>query len=190
MASISLKNKSKSGNLTAPGDVDPGAMIPLMTATPSGTGTVTFSNIPQNYEHLQIRMLCATSTAAAVFVRFNGDATDMYYNHELSGDGSNTNATSRTTRTGAIIQSGGFPSATSYFGASIMDILDYTNTNKYKTTRTLTGQDQNGSGAVYFQSGAYPLTTAVTSITLVVNGGYNFNANTHIALYGIKRAGA
>ena len=51
MASISLKYKSKSGNLTAPGDVDLGAMIPLMTATPSGTGTVTFSNIPQSYEH-------------------------------------------------------------------------------------------------------------------------------------------
>ena len=48
MASISLKNKSKSGNLTAPGDVDPGAMIPIATSTvSSATATVTFSSIPQ-----------------------------------------------------------------------------------------------------------------------------------------------
>ena len=58
MASISLKNKSKSGNLTAPGDVDPGAMIPLMTTTVgTAVSAVTFSDIPQAYEHLQIRIL-------------------------------------------------------------------------------------------------------------------------------------
>jgi hypothetical protein len=190
MAVVSLKYKSKQGTLTAPGDVDPGAMIPIATATPSGTGTTTFSNIPQNYEHLQIRLIAATSTSAALLVRFNADDTNSYYNHELSGDGSNAAATSRTPRTGLVIQSGGMPSATSYFGATIIDILDYANTNKYKTVRALSGQDQNGSGVIYLHSGAYPSTTAVSSITVVVNSGYNFNTNTHIALYGIKTAGA
>ena len=49
MGAISLKYKSKSGNLTAPGDVDPGAMIPIATTALTTTAAnITFSNIPKN----------------------------------------------------------------------------------------------------------------------------------------------
>ena len=54
MASISLKYKSKQGTLTAPGDVDLGAMIPLMTTTvgSGGSSTITFSSIQIGRAHV------------------------------------------------------------------------------------------------------------------------------------------
>lgn len=190
MASISLKYKSKQGNLTAPGDVDPGAMIPIATTTLStATATVTFSNIPQSYEHLQIRGISASTASQAILIRCNNDATNIYYNHELVGDGSNASANSRTPRTGAVIMPQGMSATANIFAGLVVDILDYTNTNKYKTIRSLSGNDLNGSGYVWFNSSAFPSTSAVTQIDLV-NNGSTFTQYSSFALYGIKRAGA
>ena len=79
MGSISLKTKSKSNNLTAPGDVDLGAMIPIATSTvgAGGVATVTFSSIPANYEHLQLRYITRNNRSGqsvdAINIKANGD---------------------------------------------------------------------------------------------------------------------
>lgn len=197
MASISLKYKSKQGNLTAPGDVDPGAMIPLMTTTLSSNATsVTFSNIPQNYEHLQIRLIVRTDRAAdtqdAVNMRFNSDTGSNYSWHYFSGNGSSASAGAGSSASlifNAAI--GTAASATSgMFGVSVIDILDYSNTNKYKTTRSLTGQDINGGGVCQLFSGNWRNTSAITTITFTPNIGTNMVQYSTFALYGIKKAGA
>jgi subtilase family serine protease len=75
------------------------------------------------------------------------------------------------------------------FGAAIIDILDYANTNKYKTIRILSGNDNNGSGTIRFSSGAlYSNTNAVSSITLVSGSSGNWSEYSQFALYGIKGA--
>jgi hypothetical protein len=66
-----------------------------------------------------------------------------------------------------------------------MDILDYANTNKYKTTRTLIGRDRNGAGIMLFHSGLYQSTNAITSLKFFPSTG-NFAQYTQFALYGIK----
>jgi hypothetical protein len=71
------------------------------------------------------------------------------------------------------------------YGAGVIDILDYANTNKFKTVRSLTGTDLNGSGQIILGSGLYQQTTAITSITLEANG-VNWLTNSSFALYGIK----
>jgi hypothetical protein len=76
---------------------------------------------------------------------------------------------------------------TNIFGTAVFDLLDYTNTSKYKTTRSLTGHDKNGSGLIVLYSGLWLNTAAVTSITVLPNTG-NFNQYTSAALYGIKGA--
>jgi hypothetical protein len=196
MASISLKYKSKQGSLTAPGDVDPGAMIPIATTTLStATATVTFSSIPQEYEHLQIRMITrSTNTASTggdwVFIRFNGDTGSNYTWHRLYGSGASGSAdaaTSQTsTRVGVSPRDGTTASA---YGAGVCDILDYTNTNKYTTQRSLVGNDRNGSGEIVLYSGLWLNTNAITTITLLPEQD-NFKQYSSFALYGIKRAGA
>lgn len=195
MGAISLKYKSKSGNLTAPGDVDPGAFIPIATTTLStATATISFSAIPQNYEHLQIRGIGRSSTATAadvdLRVQFNGDTGNNYSIHYLYGSGSAAAVaatTSNTYTTGGVIIKDGNTANT--FCTNVIDILDYANTSKNKTVRVLTGWDANGSGYIYINSGAWFSTAAITSLTLTPWSG-NFMTYSSFALYGIKRAGA
>ena len=198
MASISLKNKSKSGNLTAPGDVDPGAMIPLMTTTVgSAVSAVTFSDIPQSYEHLQIRAILKTnensSGATNIEMRFNSDTAGNYTRHYLRGTGSGADSGGSASQSKLTVGTAVQGSATlaNMFGAMVVDILDYTNTNKYTTVRASSGQDTNGSGTagIWLQSGVWLNTASITSISLFSSSS-NINQYSHFALYGIKRAGA
>ena len=194
MASISLKYKSKQGNLTAPGDVDPGAMIPIATVTlNTATATITFSDIPQNYEHLQVRVIARDTGAASIrqiYGRFNSDSGTNYSWHDLEGDG-----TSVTVYTGTNANKFWcfyYPTPTqtaNVFNGGVIDILDYANTNKYKTVRSLGGVDLNGSGEISLSSGSWRSTSAINSITLLAEQTA-FAQYSSFALYGIKRAGA
>jgi hypothetical protein len=200
MGSVSLKNKSKLGNLTAPGDVDLGAMIPIATSTvgAGGVATVTFSDIPQNYEHLQIRFVSrntrGSTTVDAIGIRANADSANNYANHRIYGAGANIVSTGETTVNRITI--GHVPASTgagaNRFGSGIIDVLDYKNTNKNKTIRSLGGYDDSGEsyGMVGLYSGVWLSTTAITSLTMVSTDGTGFSQYSSFALYGIKRAGA
>lgn len=169
-----------------------GAYESIATADGSGGGA-TFTSIPQTYTHLQLRlMIKSVYTGASTdyyFWRFNGDSTSgNYRTHSLVGNGSSASAnTNPTGNTSAFIPHL-IPanSLTSVFSGIVIDILDYTNTSKYKTMRTLSGFDANGSGEIALSSGVWLNTSAVTSITF---GGYNVGINStnySYALYGIK----
>ena len=56
MAIFSLKSKEVLSNLTAPANIDLGAMIPIATVTGNGSNYADFTSIPQTYEHLQIKI--------------------------------------------------------------------------------------------------------------------------------------
>ena len=196
MASISLKYKSKSGNLTAPAEIDLGAMIPLATTTLStSTSAITFTNIPTNYEHLQVRFMLRGTNADAnidVWCWLNNDtSTANYTSHFLRGNGATASASgsaaSISPRIGSV-NSGG--SGANMFGVGIVDILDYANTNKYTTMRSLTGEDENGGGNIFLYSSLWLNAAAVTSIKLEPQATNNLVAYSTAALYGIKRAGA
>lgn len=202
MGAISLKYKSKSGNLTAPGDVDPGAMIPIASTTlTTSAASISITGIPTNYEHLQIRMSLLTQRATygtdGYYLGINGTyGTNVYSWHELRGDGgvmsSGASGSSLVNSIPAPFQCG--TTATNYPATIVMDILDYANTSKYKTLRILGGVDLNGTvagygGALNLISGAYHSTTAVTSFELYPQLA-SFAAGCKVSVYGIKRAGA
>lgn len=118
---------------------------------------------------------------------FNGDTTGSdYYGHNLGGDGTSAYASAwaGSSYSSILFASGGIGD-NGYFSGGIMDILDYTNTNKYKTMRMLEGFDQNGSGQVYLNSGLWQSTSAITSIT-ITGHNYNYASGSSFALYGIK----
>jgi hypothetical protein len=199
MASISLKYKSKSGNLTAPGDVDPGAMIPIATVSVSSGGAsyVEFTSIPSAYEHLQVRAIGRTNRSANgdyALISVNGDtSTSNYTTHYLQGNGSSV-------ASGAYVQSfaGALMSrwaaandGSNIFGLGILDILDYSNTNKYKTFRDISGLDTNTSNSqVNFESSLWLSTAVINALRITPGAGTTWQQYSHFALYGIKRAGA
>jgi hypothetical protein len=196
MAAISLKYKSKLGNLTAPQNIDLGAMIPLMTTTlATSTATITFSSIPQEYEHLQIRVLARTDRASAqgdyLKLNFNSDTAANYAAHELSGwNGSALGAANTSISAAYVNRFAAANQAANTFGAGVIDILDYANTNKYTTVRSLAGFVDTTAGNTHFNSALWLNTAAINSITIIAGGGTVLTQYSSFALYGIKRAGA
>jgi hypothetical protein len=151
----------------------------------TATGTVTFSNIPQNYKHLQIRGLMAGGNTADI--RFNGDTGSNYTAHNLFGNGSaavSDQGGVANPKTAAVINFVQTSSSTN-FAVSITDILDYANTSKNKTLKSLWGFDLNGSGYVGLYGGSWMNGSAINSITIISSSG-NFTVNSRFSLYGIK----
>ena len=172
---------------TAP---DTGSYFPLGEFTlASAQATIDFTNIPQTYTHLQLRIMCkstyaSASTSFAYPVRFNNNSDTAYTSHRLRGDGSTASASGSAASAQASF--GDYPTATTsnIFYVGIMDILDYTNTNKNKTVRMLEGYDANGSGQINFRSFAWLKTTAIDRIT-ITDGYANFAQHSSFALYGV-----
>ena len=156
-----------------------------------GSSSVTFSSIPSTYKHLQIRAISRTDRASSAgdggLMQFNSDTGANYAYHYLQGDGSSVAAGAASSNTSILFSRSSSASQTSgIFGVTVIDILDYANTNKYKTTRNLGGNDANGSGIVSLLSGLWMSTSAITSITLDQQNGPNWVQYSSFAIYGIK----
>ena len=156
-----------------------------------GSSTLSFTSIPSTYKHLQIRLLAkaaptAASAAYDLRLAFNSDTTGTNYNeHYLYGDGASVGAGVNTNN--RIIGTSTGSASTSTFAVNVYDILDYQNSNKYKTVRSLVGWDANGSGQVTFMSQVWMNTAAINAISIDFNGGSpSFGQYTQAALYGIK----
>jgi hypothetical protein len=162
----------------------------IATTTLSGnSSSFTFSSIPSDYSHLQLRcFLKSGSGDNDILLQFNGDSGANYSYHTLFGTGSAVGADGSASQT-FIYLARNFNTA-SVGAAAIVDILDYKDTNKYKTARILAGFDDSTSHAGYRDvglfSGNWRNTAAITSITISVAGGYALGQYTSVALYGVK----
>lgn len=186
-----ISNRSyglQSGVASAPliSDFESIATITAGSAVPN----IQFSDIPQTYTHLQIRGVARDTLASgmhSILLRFNGDSGNNYTYHGLIGDGAS--ATSGALSSAAYQYPALLPGTSNTanaFSGTVIDILDYRNTNKHKVTRTISGMDSNGSGNVGLFSGVWLSTSAITSITLFPAVSNNFVQNTSFALYGLN----
>jgi hypothetical protein len=168
------------------------ATVTLGTAASS----IALTSIPSTYKHLQIRYMAqstrATYSADNIQMRINSNTSTNYSRHTVSGYGAGT-AADGTANSSNYIWQGQLSSTVTanIFGVGIIDILDYADTNKNKTARSLAGVDLNGvnntvNGATGLYSGAWYVTDAIVSIQFFVQSGPNFAAGSTIALYGIK----
>jgi hypothetical protein len=169
--------------------------IATTTVGVAGQSTVSFTGIAGTYKHLQVRYIARNSGTGDNFVAlkwiFNSDATAVYSNHYIYGQGSVTGSAA----TSSVSSAGGdgligmikdnAAGYTNMFAAGVLDILDYANTNKYKTCRLLWGEDLNGSGRIALQSANWQKTAAITQIDFSCVTG-NFMQYSQFALYGIK----
>jgi hypothetical protein len=170
--------------------------IATTTVGAGGTATITFSSIPQTYTHLQIRGFCRTESTnndgRSIVLRFNSDSGSNYSWHYLIGYQTTSNGTESY---GVANQTYGYAGIaapdgvlSNVFSGHIVDILDYANTNKYKTTKTLAGYDINGTTGWSFlglYSSSWRSTSAITSIDILTTSG-DIAQYSQFALYGIK----
>ena len=160
--------------------------IATVTVGSGGVLEIDFTSIPSTYQHLQLRALYRQANGEAILMRFNGDTGSNYVCHALYGNGSTASAGAGTSRTNIPFERfGGMPTGTSMYGGAVIDILDYKDTSKYKTVRSLSGHDENGSGYINLESGLWMSTSAITSIKFYTPGNV-YSQYSSFALYGIK----
>ena len=184
---LGIMASGMSGNLWAPGkDFDS-----IATGTGTGSsGTISFTSIPQTYRHLQIRWMGRGSSAdnnIDMYCWLNGNTSQANYTkHALRGNGATATASGSAASAQPIM---GNPTAANLnadmMGVGIIDILDYRDTNKYKTQRAITGEDENGAGNVWLFSSVFMNSSAVTQIDLQTQTG-NWTTDSTFALYGVK----
>ena len=174
-----------SGNLWQPGKDFDSIAGTVTVSTP--VSSISFTSIPATYRHLQIRYIARNAAVTdSVRTQFNSDTGSNYAWHSLRGSGAAASATASTSTTYMEMPYNSYSGTTaSAFGAAVIDILDYKDTNKYTTLRTLGGADLNGSGFVFFNSGLWLNTTAISTITIFPSTG-NFEQYSSFALYGVK----
>jgi hypothetical protein len=164
------------------------------TTLASGASSITISNIPTGYKHLQLRASVTSNRGGGneqdyYRVRFNGDTGTNYSAHVLEGyvSGAGALATSSTASPYTFIGGGG-SAGTNVFGAAIVDILDYANTNKNKTTRAISTIDTNSAASrIWLSSSLWRNTAAISSITIdSYYGATSISQYSSFELYGVK----
>jgi len=171
----------------------------IATVTGNNSATsLTFSSIPTTYKALQIRGIAREVTGSGygpgiAQLQFNGDTGLNYADHTLTGAGGTVAATANPgwnhIHLPRFIQ-GDAIAYTTAVGAIIIDIIDYASTSKYKTVRTIGGQnannDSNGYNEIDLNSGLWRSTSAITSVTITDDRALAFSSLTTFTLYGVS----
>jgi len=153
----------------------------IATVNASGASNVSFTSIGSGFKHLQIRFSTTRSTTTELAMRLNGDTGNNYSIHYLTGDGATASAEGYPINNSRTYI--GNDGSTTQPNVGVIDILDYTNTNKLKVHKTLSGIDKSGSGSIFFLSGIWNNTAAVTQVDIFGGSG---TLTGKFALYGIK----
>jgi hypothetical protein len=165
------------------------------------TTTTSFSmtSIPSTYKHLQlrgnVRVTRSGQYGGELYIGLNNDTTNgNYYNGEVS-----TNPPADTNASAGGGSASGYPgfyairttgsaAETGNFAPFVIDISDYTNTNKKKSVRMLTGWDANETNQGYIGvfSGLWQGTAAINQFNFGLAYGDFIAQNSVFNLYGIK----
>lgn len=191
------------GSITLPSArgafVSPSSFESIATVLVSSTtSSITFSSIPATFKHLQIRGIVRTTRASSaggdfIAYRYNGDSTNGNYivGHQLYAQSTGTiGSFYNGVGDGCIVER--VPSAdqtSNTFAPMLIDIIDYSDTNKYKISRAHTGYSLSSGGGtaqVHMASNLWKVTSAISSIVIVPGAGPGFATNTRLSLYGIK----
>lgn len=156
--------------------------VALATTTlSSSASSVTLSSISGSYRDL-VLVIAAKNTGGTydnIRVQFNSDTGSNYSYVQAYFNGSGFGSNSSTT---TFIE--GLTSSHTHNSASILQVLDYSATDKHTTTlqrsNTATAESANRMAA-----GRWADTSAVTSITLTQQST-NFDTGSTFSLYGIE----
>ena len=171
------------------------------TVLGSATSNVTFSSLSSStYKHLQLRIAVRSTrgfTTDSLALQFNGDTSNHTGKHYLRNQA--TSSTSSYLTSGFesfqtnFLNLGDIVASTAPSGAFspvIIDILDAFSTNKTKVTRSMQSALQNWNSGepeyLYFVSGLYNSTSALSSIKFTSVAGSNFATGSRFSLYGVK----
>jgi hypothetical protein len=174
----------------------------------AGDGSATvlqFTNIPNDYSHLQLRVVAQNSDTSTggnntTTIRANGDTGSNYAYHSVSNIGAaNTSsliakgAVSQSSfnwwYTGAAWQNASGSGANANVSIFLIDIFDYASNAKNKPFRNRFSFQFNSqastNGGVLLGAGVWLNTAPITSLSFTAATGA-FTSKSLISLYGVK----
>ena len=155
------------------------------------SATITFSSIPQNFNHLKLVVMARTNTSAgAVNVKcaINGDSGSNYDYQYIAGNNTTNSAAAAVASSLSFI--GTITSATAsanYSGLIESTFFCYKNTTFYKSILTRSGYATASTSVAQFADiiTSWRNTAAITSIALTDVSGGSFITGSSFYLYGV-----
>jgi hypothetical protein len=158
------------------------AYIPLATETlAANAASINFAAIPATYRDLILVMRAGTTSNSNNIMRFNSDSGSNYSGLYMTGNGS-VATSGGAGGTFAQTDSSAFTTTVVGDTNNIIQILDYSATDKHKVVLV---RANRAGGAVDAMTFRWASTSALTSITLTSNGGFSWLSGSTFALYGI-----
>jgi hypothetical protein len=146
------------------------ANVTLGTAVSS----VTFSSIPATYRDLIAVYNGTAATGGDLYMTLNADSSN-YSMVRIVGSTTVTSVAESTREIGL---------ARTGETSLIVQIMDYSATDKHKTTLSRSNGPIATSVVAAYAS-RYASTSAITSVGFTINGGHNFQTGSTLALYAI-----
>jgi hypothetical protein len=148
----------------------------------SSASTVTFSSISQAFRDLIIVMSpMAVVNGGQPFLRINSDSGANYSSVYAEGDGSSTNSGGSVSPNSIYLTRTYYLVSDTKRSSMVINLLDYSVTNKHKTVLFRGNQVDSGVG---MGVGRWASTSAITSIEITGNG--TFASGSTFALYGVS----
>jgi hypothetical protein len=166
-------------------------LIEKITVPVNGSNTVSFSNIPQNYTDLVLKISARTlyqGGADGYFFFQDGSGTSNYNWKKLQGYGTGTSsygATGSGTIAGLTLK--GDASSNAFSNIEVY-IPNYTSSNYKSTSSDIVSENNGSAGYTDLVAGMWTSTSPITSITFYVALGWAYNSTFY--LYGVSKASA
>jgi len=156
--------------------------IPIATTTlSSSASTVSFLGIPQDYRDLVLVFeVTGDGSTGNIRTRFNGDSGSNYNVVAMSGNGSSAQSYSFSSDRFDV----GFSLSSTDSGLIKYDILDYSATDKHKSTLVRAGRTGASTDFTFAHAWRYASTSAVSSIEIYMQSGLLASGST-FSIYGI-----
>lgn len=153
---------------------------PLATYTTSGSSSsYTFNSISSAYTDLVLVMKIRETTNQQGYVRVNGDSGTNYSRTYLYSTGTAVGSGRIANQTGINVSMG------DTYAMNIINFLNYSNTNVYKTIL----EESGDNNSVVLTSYLWRSKSAISSITIAsFDGGNGIASGATFTLYGIAAA--
>jgi hypothetical protein len=168
-------------------------MIPISTVTvgSGGVSTIDFTNIPQTYTDLVIKLSArSTSSGGDCSVTFNASGGTAYSSRLLYGDGSAAASANSTGAAFAVWGAGAINRSTttsSTFANTDIYIPNYSGSNN-KSFSTDSVEENNATQAYSeLATSLWSNTAPISQITLTPSSSGNFAQYSTATLYGIRK---
>jgi hypothetical protein len=158
----------------------------------SSAASVTFSAIPSTYTDLVVRASIRSADASStrgLFITYNLDSSALYSVIRLTGDGANAYSQIASAATSSRLGTANSDSSTANTFTSVEIYIPSYTASQSKAFSAFPAMEDNSTTAyISGSAGLYRSNTAISSLTLTMDGTPLIKTGSSFYLYGIKNS--